>query len=154
MAAGGVHAVDTALPNAPVVTLPPADDELVITNGVPKRPLWLGENILLDMLLSNGWPCAANQKTSAPRSAAAAATPLTQPAAVTSGWAVPPEVASSPGARYCFRPLTFSEEDVSALLVAGWVWQDILAEDDGIVRTLQRVPVRRLQPCPDSPAQP
>lgn len=37
------------------------------------------------------------------------------------------------------KSLAFSEEDVSALLAAGWVWQDLLAEDDGIVRTLQRV---------------
>ena len=38
-----------------------------------------------------------------------------------------------------FKSSAFSEEDVPALLAAGWVWQDILAEDDGIVRTLQRV---------------
>jgi conjugal transfer pilus assembly protein TraI len=38
-----------------------------------------------------------------------------------------------------FKSSAFSEEDVPALLAAGWVWQDILAEDDGIVRTLQRL---------------
>lgn len=38
-----------------------------------------------------------------------------------------------------FKSSAFSEEDVPALLAAGWVWQDILAEGDGIVRTLQRV---------------
>lgn len=38
-----------------------------------------------------------------------------------------------------FKSSAFSEDDVPALLAAGWVWQDILAEGDGIVRTLQRV---------------
>jgi len=38
-----------------------------------------------------------------------------------------------------FKSSAFEEEDIPAMLEAGWIWQDFMAEDNGIVRIFQRL---------------
>lgn len=128
-------------------------------------PLTPGEKTPLDVLLGKRKPNRAQKAAlrlevappPAPPKAAAVEPLRPEPAAVP-GWVVPPEIAAQLTHRevlllqiednrldarhvynkifLAFKSSAFSEEDVPALLAAGWVWQDILVEDDGVVRTL------------------